>query len=144
MKSLILATVLGVCLAACAVQNTTLTPAEEEWLEGVDSVQTTFRLPADVSDIAWDRAQHFIERHSAVTIEHMSSSVIRTFNPQLGTRRCGYVVHRQPIDEDVEFDVECVVGDPIHMATGDRNARLLAHYMKTGELPVNPRKLIAR
>lgn len=144
MRLLILAVALGACIAACAARNTTLTPAEEEWLEGIDSVQTTFRLPADVSDIAWDRAKHFIERRSAVSIEAMSPTVIRTFNPQLGTRRCGYVVRRRPDDSEVEFEVECVVGDPVHMGTGDRNARLLAHYMKTGELPVSPEKLIVR
>ena len=130
-------------IACTGPRHARLTPQEEAFLERLDSVQTTFRLPADVADIAWERAHYFIEEHSWVPIEVDTETLIRTGAPRLQIRQCGYSITRQVEGEEVEFSVECIAGEQHHIAAADRNARMMAHYMMTGELPVDPEKLIS-
>lgn len=144
MKRLLLfLAVLG--LAACAGrQKVGLTPEENEFLDRLDSVETRFTLPSDVSEVAWQRARTFIDRYSWVSLHTVTENEISTFNPDAGVQQCGYVVRKRSQGDDVEFAVECVAGHNSHLGAADRNARILAHYMKTGELPPNPKKLVAR
>jgi len=132
-------------LSACAGRHHTfLTEHEYEFLDRIDSVETSFRVPADVSDIVWERARHFIESYSWTATELVGDNVIRTERPRLHTDQCGYQVHRTRVGEEAEFVIECVSGTATHRATAERNSRLLAHYMGTGELPADPERLIWR
>ena len=139
----LLFTVVG--LIACGgLRKVYLTPQENEFLDRLDSVETRFTLPAEVSDIAWERARSFIDRYSWVSLHSVTNTEIRTFNPSSGTQQCGYIVKRKPMGEDIEFSVEGVAGHSSYLGTAEQNARILAMYMKTGELPPNPKKLISK
>ncbi len=143
MKRLVLFLAVVGLIACVGTRKVELTPQDHEFLDRLDSVETTFSLPAEVSDIAWERARSFIDRYSWTSLHSVTDGEIRTFNPSAGTQQCGYVVTRRPEGEDVEFSVQCVAGHSSYLGTADRNARILALYMKTGELPPDPKKLIS-
>lgn len=133
-------------LIACAGSMSSkveLTEQDREFLDRLDSAGTTFALPPDVSDIAWERARSFIDRNSWTMVHSVTETEIRTFNPPAGGDHFGYIITRMKDQDSHHFNVECVAGSSAGVGTAFRNARILAHYMKTGELPQDKR-LIAK
>jgi hypothetical protein len=120
-----------------------LEPEEVSYLALLDSVETTFSLPVEVSDVAWDRAQSFIDRFSALQLHTRTDAVIETYRPDPNGLKCGYIISRRTEGNDVVFTVDCLAPSNAAIEDVDRNKRIVAHYMQTGELPPD-RRLVTR
>lgn len=130
-------TFLTICvfLTSCAVTPTAeLTQEEQVFLNAVNSMDTTFTVPEEESEATWKRIQSFIREFSSMEIQTESDSVIETFKPD--GYNYGYSAARTPLDEEVEFTVNCECGNMFGDKKAAQNAKCLAYFAKTGE--INP------
>jgi hypothetical protein len=105
------------------------------------SSATTFTVPTSGAPEAWARAQSFVAKYSSMKIQLVNDFLIDTYNPSKVTLafNYGYNVVKTPMPGDkVEIVVSCTHNQGLLSSdNAARNAKILAHYMKTGEL--NPR-----
>ena len=113
-----------------------LTPEQKAYLDEAMAMPLDFTVPNAEADQAWERAQRFVERFSAMKLQNISANVIRTYNPNQFSTAFGYYVKKRPLGENVRFTIECFCGTLSATATDAslQNAHILAYYMKTGEL----------
>jgi hypothetical protein len=150
----ILLTSLALSASGCVLHgiiptNEPMTNADREYLQKIADQSLRFEIPKAEADAAWGRAQTFVAKHSSMKIQTASDFVIQTYNPifepapippSLGSVTYGYNISRNAIGDKFVFDVECTrvrhaMKDKEIAATADRNARILAHYIITGEMP---------
>jgi hypothetical protein len=126
-------TVLNVIGCATAPK---LTSEQRAYLEEAMAMPLEFTVPIAEADQAWKRAQSFVERFSAMTLQNISANVIRTSNPTQFSTAFGYYVRKIPLGQDVRFAIQCFCGTLSASATEAslQNAHILAYYMKTGQL----------
>jgi len=118
------------------------TPDESLYMEKVRAQPLEFELPEADAAVAWGRAQSFIGQYSSMKLQIVTDYVIQTYNPTHDTyhRNYGYYVTKTPSEGSVKMSVQCIGyyqwgmdGRPYPAI--DLNAHILAHYLKTGELP---------
>lgn len=106
----------------------------EKKREAVASLLRTpleFGVPKDESNAAWGRAQSFVGKYSGMKLQVATDFVLQTYNSIEG--RAAYQVVRSPgVDKDI-FTVNC--SNTIFYKEADANARILAHFIQTGEIP---------
>lgn len=134
-------------LVACAASMTGMfhtpkTPEEQAWLDNVMNEPFEFQMKAEEEKAAWSRAQSWISEYSGVPVKVISDSVIETEVP--GAGNLGYKVTKaQKPDGNFTIKVGSVVesgGALGAMLLGQAkdskvNLHILAHYVKTGDLP---------
>jgi len=99
------------------------------------SEQLEFAIPKIEADDAWGRAQGFIGRFSSKKLLTVTDFVIQTYDPMGCSDEYGYSVIKTPMGDNVLIAVECIVGNTLIKPNAEKNARILAYYIKTGELP---------
>jgi|ETN02SMinimDraft_2_1059926.scaffolds.fasta_scaffold86259_1 hypothetical protein len=94
------------------------TPEERAYVAKVNIVPLEFVIPASQSELAWGRAQSWIGRFSSMKLQTVS-------------------------DYNIQINVQCSTGNMFAVDAVDRNARILALCISSGEMPPDTR-LIAR
>lgn len=118
-------------------------PSEQQaYLERAKSFPFEFIIPKSEADDAWGRAQSFIGRFSSTKLLTVTDFVIQTFDPMDCSDEYGYSVIKTPMGDHVLIAVGCMVGNTILWPKANKNAHILAYYIKTGEFPYP--ELIAR
>lgn len=120
-----------ICGCASQVQ---LTPEEETYLKKVQSTPLRVSVPLDEDQQAWGRGQTFVAKYSPYRIQTSTDFVLQTYH--ISDRvSWSYSITRTPAKSEVIFEVSCTPTNSFY--GGDyarRNAHILAHYIKTGEL----------
>lgn len=133
-------------LAGC--QPTRLTPAELAYLNELRRCQHIFfTISGSEADEAWQRAHAWVAKYSLMEIETATDCVIKTYRPTRIRRGYAYSVARVPHNDngdntEFQFVVKCFqcgifdgpLGPDSKASNENRNARMLAHYIKTGEM----------
>ncbi len=105
---------------------------ERIYLQNVESFPLKFIISKKEAPDAWGRAQSWVAQYSSMKIQVLSDYVIQTYNPE--GLRYGYYVTKTPMGDDVEIKVEGITGNMFNKDKAERNARILAYYIKTGKL----------
>ena len=121
-----------IVLTACA--SSQLSSSEQEYLRRVLSTPTEFEIPEDSVPQAWARARSFIETYGTSRVQNATDTIIRTAPPNRGVG-FRYTVTRTPRGGTSRISIEVLAADLRSGPVADRNARILANYMQTGELP---------
>lgn len=138
--------VMFVILAGCAGMtsyNSKLSNQDKEYLVAIKDEEPIFKLSGDIADEAWARAQTFIARHSTMKIQNMSEFIVSTYGPASSGRyghmspKFGYHVTRLNIRGESEFTIDVSANEHYYDIIANHNMKMLAHYMKTGELFVH-------
>ena len=107
----------------------------ERKYQEVINTETTFILPRSEAKDAWGRAQVFVSDYSTFKIQVATNFIIET-QPPNGMAGYGYKISKMPINNKVQFKVECIFSgvsiSDNHQAK--LNAKILSYYMKTGRL----------
>lgn len=118
------------------------TPEESLYMEKVRDQPLEFEISESDVKTAWGRAQSFIGQYSSMKIQIATDYVIQTYNPTFDglNRSFGYYVTKTPMGDNAKISIRCL-GEPPNTFDGkpfptvELNAHILAHYIKTGELP---------
>lgn len=135
-------------LAGCAAAPVASSPEQTAFLESIASEPTEFEMSREESNDGWGRAQTFLAKYSTMKIQNVSDSVVETFNPTPDAFNpgYGYRITRAIQSGKSHYTVECFNGNAYTpgklVALPARNARILARYIRTGDLP-HP-ELVAR
>ncbi len=121
-----------IVLASCA--SSQLSSSEQDYLRRILSTPTEFEIPEDSVQQAWMRAQSFIETYGTSGLQNVTDTIIRTTPPNRGVG-FRYTVTRTPQGQTSRISIEVLAADLRSGPVADRNARILADYMQTGELP---------
>jgi hypothetical protein len=119
-------------IVGCAA---TLTPAQQSYMSKVNAASTTFRIPKNQSDNAWQRAQVFVSKYSSLTIQSTTNNVLETKSPVGKLYAFGYNVNRLDIGDSTEFSVSCSTGNNFATGKANDNAHICADYIASGQLP---------
>lgn len=132
---------------ACA-SAPTRTDEQKAYLEKVHKTPLTFSLPLSKEREAWSRAQSFVGQYSSMKIQIATDSVLETYNPTSShnlvgvySPAFGYWVTKTIEKDKINFKISCSVN--LHQLikkekwtnAAIKNAHILAHYVKMGELP---------
>lgn len=129
------------CIAwiGCASSGRGLSLEEQTYLDKVWAFPLTFTVSKAEAEEAWGRAQSFLARFSGMQLQVLTDFVIETYDPLTVGYGFGYSIVKTPMSEEVQISVQCRPGVPLTRLWGssdaERNAHILAYYMKTGELP---------
>ena len=145
MKKMVLV-FLCVVLAGCALSLPNYivnpTPDESLYMEKVRAQPLEFDITEAEGSIVWGRAQSFIGQYSSMKLQIVTDYVIQTYNPTDDPykRKFGYYITKTPMGNNIKISVQCLGNHPYGLdgkpfPTIDLNARILSHYLKTGELP---------
>lgn len=141
----------GCTIGGVIRSNEVVVPEDQAYLKELETQPLTFEISRAAAEDAWGRAHTFLSKYSSMKIQSASDYALQTFNPifqpamlppSLGSVTYGYHVLRTPDGDKFKFEVACLrVQHPMKDAeiarTADRNARILAHYIVTGQLPRN-------
>lgn len=141
MKMFLTALLFSGALSACITPPKAKTPEEAAYLSGLANEAVDFDIDKSQSDDAWGRAQVFLAKHSSMKVQTATTNLVENYTPTPNgfTMEYGYRVTRVASPKGERFSVECFdSGDAVLAATkavAGTNARILARYIRTGELP---------
>lgn len=128
-------------VVGCATAPTAKTPEEIAYLAGIADEAVEFDLQKSASDDAWGRAQVFLAKHSSMKVQTATPNLVENYTPTPDAMNpnYGYRVTRAVGPKGEHFSVECFTGNP-YAGPGmagipARNAKILANYIKTANLP---------
>lgn len=124
----------GFLLLSCAASRT-LTREEADYVLAVKRFPLEFEITKDEADEAWGRAQSFIGKYSSMKLQTVTDYVIQTYNPGSTDYKFGYYVTKTPLGDNTQFSIQCICNNWFAGDDRNRNAHILAWYIKTGELP---------
>lgn len=120
--------------AGCMTQPKT--PEQAAYLAEIENTETTFMTTMEQSTIVWARAFKFIATFSSFPIIKYDGAILGTEKTYPGAYGYEYIVRRKPArDGLVSFHVFCYSGSFGTQRHAERNAKILAYFLKTGELP---------
>ena len=152
-------TVLIVIVGCATIPSRNFTGDKLSYLQKVRQIPTDFEVSASEISTIWGRAQSFIAQYSSMKQQIVTDSVIQTYNPVLVDAAnqnldFGYSVIRTPINDRFKISVQCMhfafpgqlmrhtTDGEVKLLTEQNlteicrdNAHILAHYLKTGDLP---------
>lgn len=130
---LVLLLLAGLFLSCARAVN----PAEQSYIVQINRAPLQFTVSGDKVTEAWSRATGFIANYSSLRIATQSETVIQTFTPVRGMTgiNYGYSVSRIKSGDSWTFNVNCVCNNMFMGGSATRNAKILARYITTGELP---------
>ena len=123
--------------------HTPKTPDERAWLDAVLKEPLEFEIKAEDEKPAWSRAQSFLALYSGVQTKIATDSIIETEIPR-GSVDVGYkIIKVQKPDGNFIIRVQwtALEGDMLRLSLwgggsdADVNLHILAHYIRTGDLP---------
>lgn len=141
MKLFLMALLFVGALSACVTPPKAKSPEETAYLASIATEPVEFEIPKASSDDAWGRAQVFLAKHSSMKIQTATTNLVENYTPTPNgfTMEYGYRVTRVAGPKGEQFSVECFDGgDAVLAATKaatGTNAKILARYIRTGELP---------
>ncbi len=117
-------------ISACATAPP-LAPEEKAYLERVSSAPTSFTIPEEEIGTARGRAERFISMYGAQGLMISTANVVQS----------GPALKRQPghqyrvLFDGAHVSVRCWLGlGAVRGYDSPHNGRMLAHYIKTGEI----------
>lgn len=124
-----------ICGTSWASQQDEQIISEKEYWDKVNAIDLTFFVPESDLEAAWGRAQSWIGKYSSLKLQIATDYVLQTYNPTYWPQY-GYYVTKEPIDGGANISVSCVALWHIFSRKAkEKNARILAYYIKTGKLP---------
>ena len=120
-----------IAIAGCAAA---MTPAQQSYMTKVSAAPTTFRIPKNQSDNAWQRAQVFVSKYSSMKIQTSTNNVLQTYNPT-GALSFGYNINRLDMGDSTEFSISGTTSNPFAHDKANNNSHICADYVASGELP---------
>jgi hypothetical protein len=139
---LTLSVLIGCATQSAAPQHRVLLPEEQTYLDKVMLTPLEFVIPKTEANDAWGRAQSFISKFSGMKLQTVTEFVIQTYTPTSSDGEayysgyCGYQVTKTPMGDNIQITVQSMAGR-MFTKLANRNAHILAHYIKTGELNSN-------
>jgi hypothetical protein len=136
----VLLTLITLISIGCAttIRQVDLSPEDLQYLQNVTTFVTRFTVSKDDSGDAWGRAQSFIAQASDMKMQVVTDYVIETFYPNRDAvgpiPHYGYKVVKTPMGNDYIITVECSYSNSFTGDIATQNARILAYYIKTGQL----------
>jgi len=135
--------VLGLLSGCAAWKLPPITPEEQARLDEFAREEQTylakampfpleFTIPKGEADEAWGRAQSFIGRYSSMKLQIATDFILQTYNPS--GIDFGYYVTKTPMGDNVQITVRGLTDSWFAVAAANKNAHILAYYIKTGEL----------
>lgn len=104
------------------------------YLNRVEQQPLTFYMPEQEAEEAWGRAgDWFIRGFSDTRLTSATSDMLETSSP-ISSQRHAYNVTRTRSDNGFQFSVRCETGGKTGSSESWHNARILAHFIATGEL----------
>ena len=125
-----------VSFMGCAVFSP-FSAEQQLYLDKALSQPLEFKILKSEVETAWERAQTFISQYSSMKILGVTDLGIETHNPPGTEIKFGYFVYKKPAGDNFNISVKCICGNSLMAKAVNRNAHILAYYIKTGELP-NP------
>ncbi len=109
-----------------------LAAAERAYLDKAMAQPVKFEIPTSEAQDAWGRAQSFVGKYSVMKIQIATDYVLQTYSPT--DENFGFNVVRTPGPQKTEILVDYNTGPGVEdPAVGNRDAHLLAFFVKTGE-----------
>lgn len=123
----------GCASQAVSVKN--MNPQDKAFIEKVMAFPTSFYVSKEDAKEAWGRCQAWVARYSDLQLKIVSDYFVHTSEGLSGLNYYGYKVTRKPEKEHDFIEVQCI-GEPLNTSKSvkERNAHLLAWYIKTGEI----------
>ena len=100
--------------------------------EEVENQGLTFTVPISESENAWSRAQTWIALYGGMHVQTVSDYIITTYNPT-DYYKLSYSVTRTHFQEHSLITIICYGVHGKSNKITNKNAKLLAYYVKTGE-----------
>lgn len=107
---------------------------KQDYVHAALSFPLTFRMKLEDEKNAWGRAQSFIGRFSSMKLQIATEYVLQTYNPVAPDVNFGYYITKTPIENELEFNVQCITGNIFALGEARTNERYLAYYISTGKL----------
>jgi hypothetical protein len=145
LRAMLAGAVGAMVLTGCEpMESRRATPDQMAWLARINQEPLEFEIPkADAAD-AWERGRSFFSLYSTMKIQLDTDYALQTYNAKLGSRRSrerrkvyyGYSVTKFLLKDTVRLAVSCNTKS-FSFGEGEntQNAHILAHYLRTGELP---------
>ncbi|MGM0530438.1 MAG: hypothetical protein ACQER7_03730 [Bacteroidota bacterium] len=135
MKNFIQFLAIVLIMSSC-VTTANLTSEEQAYLNKAQNHPLTFEIDSSNIDKAWGRAQSFIGKYSSMKLQNVTDYVIQTYYPQMNDANFGYKVTKTELENgSFELSVNCITGNMFTMKSAEKNAHVLAYYIKTGKRP---------
>ncbi len=67
-------------------------------------------------------------------IQIATEYVLQTYNPPKNEMNFGYSVTKTVINDSISYSVDCFSGSAMARSISSRNAKILSHYIQTGEI----------
>jgi hypothetical protein len=129
-------------IAGCGASGT-LTPEQRAYLDRAGDMPLVFNLsPADAGP-AWSRAVDFVSHYAGLPVKIAGESLIETEAPREGRTSLGYRIRQSTLGDSIRMTIEPLRPPSSTASTAElagdrlerpRDARMLALYMRTGEL----------
>jgi len=119
-----------------------LTSQQQNYLDKAMNQPLTFTVDSAHVEKAWGWAQSYIAKYSSMKIQNATDYVIQTYNPGMHDAMYGYKVVKTDIQDKYELTVNCFTGNVFTAKAAEKNAHILAYYLKTGENP--PPEIISK
>lgn len=127
-----------------------LTQEHRDYLAKISNEPLTIKVSEQDAPKYWQRANYWVSAYSGMKLQIANDVTIQTYNPldhgAVLDITYGYNVYRRPLeDKNFEIRVECLASRRIYPTNAetirkvweqrrDLNARILAHYIRTGEV----------
>jgi hypothetical protein len=136
MKQTTISILLAVLFCGCAVfkGGMKISSEDQKYLTSAYDARLEFSVVANKSDTCWSRAREWIEKYSSKKIQTANDFMIQTYNPSGEEVAFGYYVTKKSAGENVQFSVQCIVGNLYAKKDQENNAHLLAYYIQTGKV----------
>lgn len=127
---------LALLFTSCATYQASPSFEERAYLARVNAAPLSFVLPEADYPLAHDRAEVFASKFSANGLSIVTDRVIESNRPTKDRLGFGYRITFLPIEGGYETSIYCFPGgnSGVYGKFMFRNARILAHYLKTGEI----------
>jgi len=125
------------CSASIAMGSAPPSTTGEESIYLENAMDTPLEVTVSSLEVvdAWGRAQSWIGQYSSMKLQISTDYVIQTYNPREAARKYGYYVNKTKIDNNnFKINVQCTTGSLFLSADAEKNAHILAYYIKTGKL----------
>jgi len=144
MKKKYLILIIIAFLSSCA--SVKITPEDQAYLDKAMACPLSFMVPKDKIDEVWSRAHVWIAQYSDLKIQIATEYIIDTYNPTalnpksiLGSSptffpKYGYKAMRVETQNNYQITVQCFSSNSIKSDAVNRNAHILAYYIKSSKL----------
>jgi len=134
----LLASLLLLCSCASSIDSSNLSRKDKAYLSKIKKVNTKFKMSKFKKEKAMRRGFKFVQKYSLMKLDNSDENSILTKSAKESSDgTIGYQIKMEEKGNFAVFSVKCEHGVGNYTYNDDvckLNERILAHYIKTGEL----------